>query len=186
MEERNPQDASTIAGVPKEQWLGLMQDRIRIYAAFLTRRHAFRYESRDELFQELFVRIYPLLARYDATRSAPATFIDRMTRFEAGHLLRSRLRAIRRHQKFIDASQADPKTAFLDEGGLKLDQAARALTGAGRDLLPFLLVVTPSQMAREGGFHPAMVHRHASMVRDILSEHGFAPHHFAPWRPPLG
>ncbi|MEZ6072252.1 MAG: sigma-70 family RNA polymerase sigma factor [Pirellulales bacterium] len=98
----------------------------------LSRQSEFARSDFDDLIQELFVRVWPKLRRYDAARAKLSTFVSRIVEHEAASFVRER-RAAKRDFLLdgpsIDAPLVDPKNGVTTLANLIVDDVHQRRLG---------------------------------------------------------
>jgi DNA-directed RNA polymerase specialized sigma24 family protein len=157
------------------------QQRANYHAERLTRQYHLKDNDKEDIRQELFLRVHRKQRGYDPRRSSPHTFTSRAFDWAAGWIERdlcqdrrraTRLWAVRRCLIQRASWRRGPcpppgaKTAMTE-----LLEAIDRLPDDQRELAMCLMTGTPTQAARTLGVNRSTVYRRLNQLREALAHH---------------
>jgi RNA polymerase sigma-70 factor (ECF subfamily) len=152
--------------------LALRASRVRSAAAVASGRVP--VQDREDLEQEVLLRLWQALPRYDAARASLATFIERVVASKVASLLRSRRReAVYELLAGTQLSSADgiPAVEFRAD----LERLLASLEPSDRRLALVLTEHTPSQASRILGVARSTVYSRMQRLRAAFLSAGYGP-----------
>ena len=129
--------------------------------------------DRDDVRQEMLVRIWIALPAFDPKRGSISTYIEHLVSTSIASLLR-RLRTKRRTKPTDVTEPAEPPDVFLSaEFRLDFERLLRDLSPRDRKVFQLLAENKPAQVARALRISRSAVYRSITRIRKALSTAGF-------------
>lgn len=166
-------------------WLDdFAHQRADFHAARLAHRHRLSAADREDVRQELLLRVHRTQAKYEPGRSSPHTYTSLAFDWAAAEVERALCRGRERARRLWSARELLARRVSERRGpGLppgektamtELLQAIDRLPREQRELAMRLMVGTPTEAAKSLGIDRCTVYRRLDRLRSVLAAH--APH----------
>lgn len=185
--DRTLDHASTSPSTPNDPnttppWLDdFAHQRADYHAARLAHRHRLSAADREDVRQELLLRVHRTQARYEPGRSNPHTYTSLAFDWAAAEVERALCRGRERARRLWSARELLARLASDRRGpGLppgektamtELLEAIDRLPDDQRELAMCLMTQTKAQAARTLDVAPCTVHRRIKQLREVLASH---------------